>query len=76
MTIDAFKSQVKKMEMEYNCIMRVVEGPGVGLIGLSSRSKFEPCLIIAEGKQEYFYITEREEFGKCLKKEFQIVQKN
>ena len=75
MTVKLFKSKIKEMETEFKSIMRVVEGPGIGLIGLNSQAKFKPCCIIAEGKHDYFYINEDDQYGACPKKEYQIVQR-
>ncbi len=73
MTVESFKSEIRKLEMGKNYIIAVVEGPGIGLIGLNSSSEFIPCQIIAEDKHDYYFIDSTGNNGSCPKRSFQIV---
>ncbi len=75
MNIEYFKSEIRKLELQGNYIMAVVEGPGVGLIELNSAAEFLPCQIIAEDKHDYHFIDSSGQNGSCPKRSYQIVRR-
>ncbi len=75
MNLETFKMEIKQLEMQMNLIAGIVEGPGVGLIGLGPMAKYEPCKIIAEVKHDYHFINEDGTYGSYPKKSYQIVSR-
>ncbi len=76
MNLEIFKSEIKQLEEQMNFMAGIVEGPGVGLIGLRPRAKYEPCKIIAEVKHDYYFLNENGRYGIYPKKSYQIVSRH
>ncbi len=76
MNLETFKSEIKQLETQMHLIAGVVEGPGVGLIGLRPTAEYEPCKIIAEVKHDYYFLNENGSYGIYPKNSYQIVSRH
>lgn len=76
MNLETFKLEIKELETQMNLIAGIVEGPGIGLIGLGPMAEYEPCKIIAEVKHYYYFLNENGTYGSYPKRCYQIVSRH